>query len=362
MMRFNVKRLFSADTPSDLIKIRYKSNLRGSSACIRINGAYTDWFDIRRGVRQGFITLPWLFNLFMDSCLYDLKEYECGLRMDELSVKFLLYADNQVILALLACGIQEMVNKMNTSVKKRSMKVNVCTTKVMVFERGESTTGCGILMEEISKEVNAGNKLNGALIAFMNSKSVSKRARLAVHNRVIIPSLSESRVWQKKNESGINAVEIRWLRSMCGNTRAAPSAARPQPLRAPAGESGSRGITHLGVSARSRPRPRGDTAVRLELDVCDSIYEADAFYARNVRVTVGLLWSRTSAGNGGRHAQPPAQRVEETRTLQTHKSDAARGSCSAIARLNCPAEVCVANNRLHPRLRTCGSVHFLLLV
>ncbi|GBP95999.1 hypothetical protein EVAR_66926_1 [Eumeta japonica] len=35
----------------------------------------------------------------LDSCLYDLKEYERGLRMDELSVKCLLHIDDQVILA-----------------------------------------------------------------------------------------------------------------------------------------------------------------------------------------------------------------------------------------------------------------------
>ncbi|GBP55759.1 hypothetical protein EVAR_23571_1 [Eumeta japonica] len=36
------------------------------------------------------------------ACLYDLKENECGLRIDKLFVKCLLYADDQVILALLA--------------------------------------------------------------------------------------------------------------------------------------------------------------------------------------------------------------------------------------------------------------------
>ncbi|GBP32918.1 hypothetical protein EVAR_20095_1 [Eumeta japonica] len=61
--------------------------------------------------------------------MYDLKEYERGLRMDELSVKCLLYSDDQVILALSACGPQEMVNKMNGSVKKRSIKTNVWKTK-----------------------------------------------------------------------------------------------------------------------------------------------------------------------------------------------------------------------------------------
>ncbi|GBP13423.1 hypothetical protein EVAR_4181_1 [Eumeta japonica] len=39
-------------------------------------------------------------------CLHNLKEYECGLRMDELSVKCLLYADDQKILAPSACEVQ----------------------------------------------------------------------------------------------------------------------------------------------------------------------------------------------------------------------------------------------------------------
>ncbi|GBP89198.1 hypothetical protein EVAR_60377_1 [Eumeta japonica] len=45
--------------------------------------------------------------------------------MDELSVKCFLYADDQVLLAPSACGLQEMVNKMNDSVKKKGLKVNV---------------------------------------------------------------------------------------------------------------------------------------------------------------------------------------------------------------------------------------------
>ncbi|GBP54876.1 Gustatory receptor for sugar taste 43a [Eumeta japonica] len=70
---------------------------RGSNACVRINDSYTDWFDIRRGVRQRCVTWPWLFNLFMDSYLYVLKEYAWGSRMDE----------HDLILASSAYGQQE---------------------------------------------------------------------------------------------------------------------------------------------------------------------------------------------------------------------------------------------------------------
>ncbi|GBP28760.1 hypothetical protein EVAR_19802_1 [Eumeta japonica] len=59
-----------------------------------------------RGVRQGCVASLWLFNPFVDSCLYDLKECEYRLRMDELSVKYFLYVDDQVILAPSAAGFR----------------------------------------------------------------------------------------------------------------------------------------------------------------------------------------------------------------------------------------------------------------
>jgi hypothetical protein len=54
----------------------------------------------------------------------------------------------------------------------------------------------------------------------MSSRVVSKKAQLAVHNGVLLPTLmygSESWVWQKKHISRVNAVrEMRSLRSMIG--------------------------------------------------------------------------------------------------------------------------------------------------
>ncbi|GBP50362.1 hypothetical protein EVAR_32607_1 [Eumeta japonica] len=70
--------------------------------------------------------------------------------MDELSVKCLLYADDREFLASSASGLEETVNQMNESVKKRGVKVNVGKTNVMVFERGVSMTEGDIFREEIA--------------------------------------------------------------------------------------------------------------------------------------------------------------------------------------------------------------------
>ncbi|GBP00639.1 hypothetical protein EVAR_76911_1 [Eumeta japonica] len=144
--------------------------------------------------------------------------------MDELSVKCVLYSDGQIIFAPSACGLQEMVNKMNDSVKKMGMKVNVGKTRVMVFEKGESKIERDVLIEgeKVEQESECGKQTNRALFAIMTSKSVSRQARLAVHSGVLIPTLmygSESWIWQKKSEIKINRVEMRSLRSMCGVSR-----------------------------------------------------------------------------------------------------------------------------------------------
>ncbi|KAI5644595.1 reverse transcriptase (RNA-dependent DNA polymerase) domain-containing protein [Phthorimaea operculella] len=79
---------------------------------------------------------------------HDLKESVCGLRMNDLLVKCLLYADDQVILASSAEELQEMVNIMNKALKKKGMKVNVSKTKAMVLEKEDSMTECTIMIEE----------------------------------------------------------------------------------------------------------------------------------------------------------------------------------------------------------------------
>ncbi|GBP31200.1 Piezo-type mechanosensitive ion channel component [Eumeta japonica] len=83
-------------------------------------------------------------------------------------------------------------------------------------------TNDGKYDRDIERRVNTENKVNGALLAIMNSKSISRQARLAIHTGVLIPMLmygSESWVWQKKNESRINAVELRSLHTIYGVSR-----------------------------------------------------------------------------------------------------------------------------------------------
>ena len=37
--------------------------------CVKVGGMVSEQFEVRRGVRQGCMLSPWLFNLFMDNIM-----------------------------------------------------------------------------------------------------------------------------------------------------------------------------------------------------------------------------------------------------------------------------------------------------
>ncbi|KAJ0172339.1 hypothetical protein K1T71_012312 [Dendrolimus kikuchii] len=102
------------------------------------------------------------------------------------------------------------------------------------FDRVSTYEGCmacvrvassrdGRYTADIERRVNLGNSLNGALGKLLGAKNLSQKAQLAVHNAVLVPTLtygSESWVWKKEHESRVNAVEMRALRKICGVTLA----------------------------------------------------------------------------------------------------------------------------------------------
>ena len=43
-------------------------------ACVRVCGEETGWFKVDRGLRQGCVMFPWLFNVYMDGVMREFKE------------------------------------------------------------------------------------------------------------------------------------------------------------------------------------------------------------------------------------------------------------------------------------------------
>ncbi len=44
-----------------------------ANACVRVGGDFNDSFAVEVGVRLECVMSPWLFNIFMDGCMREMK-------------------------------------------------------------------------------------------------------------------------------------------------------------------------------------------------------------------------------------------------------------------------------------------------
>ena len=45
-----------------------------SEACVRVCREEGEWFEVGVGQRQGYVMSPWMFNLFMDAVMKEVRE------------------------------------------------------------------------------------------------------------------------------------------------------------------------------------------------------------------------------------------------------------------------------------------------
>ena len=79
-------------------KINKRDLYAGQEVTVR-TGHETDWFQIGKGVRQGGILSPCLFNLYADCIMRNpgLEEAEAGIKIDRRNVNNLRYADDTTL-------------------------------------------------------------------------------------------------------------------------------------------------------------------------------------------------------------------------------------------------------------------------
>ena len=73
----------------------------GQEATVRTGHGTTDWFQIGKGMRQGCILSPCLFNLYAEYIMRNagLEEAQAGIKIARRSINNLRYADNTTFIA-----------------------------------------------------------------------------------------------------------------------------------------------------------------------------------------------------------------------------------------------------------------------
>ena len=126
-----------------------------SLACVRIKGGESEWFKIGNGVRQGCIMSPWLFNVYVDAMMKEVKMRRKGVRFleerREWRLPGFLYADDLVLRGESEEDLRGMVGQFVEVCRRRELKVNAGKSKVMVMN-GEEGLECEFHVERIHLE------------------------------------------------------------------------------------------------------------------------------------------------------------------------------------------------------------------
>ena len=107
--------------------------LRNLYAGQRTGHGTTDWFQIGKGVRQGCILSPCLFNLYAEYLLWNtgLHEAQAGIKTAGRNINNLRYADDTTFMAESKEELNNLLMKVKEESEKVGLKLNIQKTKIM---------------------------------------------------------------------------------------------------------------------------------------------------------------------------------------------------------------------------------------
>ena len=104
----------------------------GQEATVR-TGHETDWFQIRKGVHQGCILSPCLFNLYAEYIMRNagLEETQAGIKIAGRNINNLRCADDTTLMAEREQELKSLLMKVKEESEKFGLKLNIQKTKIM---------------------------------------------------------------------------------------------------------------------------------------------------------------------------------------------------------------------------------------
>ena len=107
----------------------------GQEAMVRTGHGKTDWFQTRKGVRQGCILSPCLFNLYAEYIMRNtgLDEAQAGIKIARRNINNLRYADDTTLTAESKEELKILLMKVKEWSKKVGLKLNIQKAKIMVL-------------------------------------------------------------------------------------------------------------------------------------------------------------------------------------------------------------------------------------
>ena len=130
-------------------------------ATVRTGYGTADWFQIRKGVCQGCISSPCLFNFYAEFIMRNagLEEAQAGIKIAERNINHLRYADDTTLMAESEEELKSLLMKVKDESEKVGLKLNIQKTEIMASGPITSWEIDGETVETVTDFIFLGSKI-----------------------------------------------------------------------------------------------------------------------------------------------------------------------------------------------------------
>ena len=119
----------------DHLTCLFRNLYTGQEATVRTGHGTTDWFQIGKGVLQGCILSPCLFNLYAEYIMRNagLEEEQAGIKIAGRNINNLRYADDTIFVAESEEELKSLLMKVTEESEEVGLKLTIQKTKIIAF-------------------------------------------------------------------------------------------------------------------------------------------------------------------------------------------------------------------------------------
>ena len=135
----------------------------GQEATVRTRHGTTDWFQIGKGVRQGCILSPCLFNFYAEYIMRNtgLEETHAGIKIAGRNINHLRYADDTTLMAESEEELKSLLMKVKEESEKVGLKLNIQKMTIMASGPIPSWEIDGETVATVADIIFLGSKITG---------------------------------------------------------------------------------------------------------------------------------------------------------------------------------------------------------
>ena len=177
-----------------------KNLYEGQEATVCTSHGDTEWFGIGKGVQQGCILSPYLFNLYAEKimCKAELDEDGLEVRVGRLMLTNLWYSDDTILMAESSEDLKMLITKVKEESANAGLFLNIKKTKVMMTDdtsefqmdgdKIEVVQSFNFLGSLVNKDSTSSEeikrRLNLARVAMVKLKYLMKSSRLNKESKI----------------------------------------------------------------------------------------------------------------------------------------------------------------------------------